>query len=299
MKNISKKIGLLFATFFVLVPLLTHAASLLPAPTNYINDYAEVLSADQEAELNSELKSFEDTTTNQIFVAIIRSLNGSDIESYAGQVFKEWKIGQKGKDNGILLLASIDDNIRRIEIGYGLEGSLTDGQAGTIIRDTIKPEFLKGDYYAGIKNGVSLIQKQIAGEIELPSQTQSSSNNEGWGNWVAFLLILGFQILAGITAWLAKSKAWWHGGVLGAGIGVVIGVVMQAIFVAVIATAFFSIIGLVIDYALSKAYKPGTLKPKNNHWFWGGGGGFGGSGGFGGGFGGGGGGSSGGGGASG
>src|SRR3989338_1339578 len=145
-----RTIALAGILLFLVWPVNGLAKSLLPPPTNYVNDYANVLNESELSGLNTNLKAYEATTTNQIFVAIVKDLGGLDIESFAGDTFASWKIGQKGKDNGILILASIDDDIRRIEIGYGLEGDITDGQAGTIIRTTLKPYFHEQKYSEGL-----------------------------------------------------------------------------------------------------------------------------------------------------
>lgn len=88
-------------------------------------------------------------------MAIFQSLDGDTIENFAVRLFEQWKIGKKGKDNGVLLLIAINERKLRIEVGYGLESTITDGKAGEIIREVITPEFKKNNYYEGILNKIS------------------------------------------------------------------------------------------------------------------------------------------------
>lgn len=154
----------LFVAFF-LVPLLFFVSSVqanhIPAPTGYINDYAEVLTSEQKTTLENSLKEYEQKSTNEITVAIVKGLSGGEIDDFTVRAFEEWKIGKKGQDNGLLLLAAIEDRKMRIEIGYGLEPYLTDSQAGEIIRNVIAPEFKKGNYNQGIIDGVEKIKFNI------------------------------------------------------------------------------------------------------------------------------------------
>jgi uncharacterized protein len=113
------------------------------------------------------LKAERDSTSNQIAVLIIPSLNGEALEDYAIKVaHQEWKLGQKDKDNGVLLLIVIDDRKVRIEAGYGLEGVLTDALSSRINRNEIVPFFKQGDYDNGVKAGVTAIMKAIKGEYK-------------------------------------------------------------------------------------------------------------------------------------
>ena len=279
----------------LVLPFQAFAASPLPAPTNYVNDYADVLTVEQEQNLNQVLEGFEKTTTTQIFVAIVQNLNGQDIESYAGDVFEAWKIGQADKDTGLLILASIDDNIRRIEIGYGLEGALTDGEAGEIIRTSLKPSFQNKAYYQGLSETISQIESQLTNDVTPANHTFSKnlSDTAAAGVFIFFIL---FQILSASLRWLAESKSYWQGGLVGGVFGLALALILGSLLVGGLLTISFTIFGLILDYLISKNYKPGSFQRRSNN-FWLGGGGWGG--GSGGGFGGGGGGSSGGGGASG
>ncbi|HEY8934145.1 MAG TPA: TPM domain-containing protein [Cyclobacteriaceae bacterium] len=133
----------------------------------WVHDEANVLSASAKSELEMMLKAERDSTSNQIAVLIIPSLNGEALEDYAIKVaHQEWKLGQKDRDNGVLLLIVIDDRKVRIETGYGLEGVLTDALSSRINRNEIVPFFKQGDYDNGVKAGVTAIIKAIKGEYK-------------------------------------------------------------------------------------------------------------------------------------
>jgi uncharacterized protein len=135
----------------------------VPKLTGRVNDYAEILSKAAEAQLERELKAHEDSTTNQIVVLTVTSLEGEMLEEVANRVFNAWGLGQRGKDNGVLLLVAVDDRKLRIEVGNGLEGVLTDAHCGRIIRNEITPSFKYKEYETGIADGVAAIRGAIYG----------------------------------------------------------------------------------------------------------------------------------------
>lgn len=162
------------------------SANHLPPPIGYVNDFAAVLNDQQRSSLDNLLKEYEQNSTNEIAVVTIKNLAGGNIDDFAVRVFEEWKIGKKGKDNGILLLASIEERQMRIEIGYGLEPYLTDGEAGAIIRDKIAPQFQKGDYYTGINLGIESIMQELV---------NGSKESYSWSSWLNRLLELDPNLL--------------------------------------------------------------------------------------------------------
>jgi uncharacterized protein len=141
----------------IILAAITAVASNVPYLTGRVTDNAEILSEPMRKTLTERLKVHESRTGNQIAVLTIASLEGESIEGYAETVFKEWKLGQKGKDNGILVIVAPQDRRMRIEVGYGLEGTLPDSLAGSIIRNAMTPKFKAGDYNGGIEAGVSAI----------------------------------------------------------------------------------------------------------------------------------------------
>lgn len=167
-----------------------------PALQGRINDYAEMISPADEAELESSLAALEEATGAQIAVLTIRSLEGEDLEEYGVRVAESWRLGQKGRDNGALLLVSLDDRKVRIETGYGMEGSLTDTKCGLIIRNVIIPEFRAGDYSRGIVKGVQeMINVASGGESLAASKKGASGNSGADGVLFGFLFIFGWFIL--------------------------------------------------------------------------------------------------------
>lgn len=131
----------------------------VPKLTSYINDYTNTLNSSQKNELESLLTNFDNETSTQIVVLMINSLENEALEDYSIRVAENNGIGQKEEDNGLLLLIAKEDRIMRIEVGYGLEGYVTDAKSSYIIRNVITSEFQKEDYYQGIKNGLEDIIK--------------------------------------------------------------------------------------------------------------------------------------------
>ncbi len=132
------------------------------APQGYVSDFAGTISAEDKEYITRLAQELEDKTTDQLAVVTVKSTEPETIEGYAVQLFQRWGIGQKGKDNGVLLLVAVSDRKVRIENGYGLEGTLTDLISGKIIRDIIVPSFKSGDYSTGIKDGATAIVSVIA-----------------------------------------------------------------------------------------------------------------------------------------
>lgn len=130
----------------------------------WVLDNADVIDAASESQLNAELTALEQKTTAQMAVVTVRSLDGRTVEEFATELFTLWDIGQKGKDNGVLLLASIGDRKVRVEVGYGLEAELTDGQAGEIIRRDLVPQFRQERYGAGLMAATRSIVVAIGGD---------------------------------------------------------------------------------------------------------------------------------------
>ncbi len=147
--------------------------SAVPVLKHYATDLSGTLSADQVSQLDQELSSFDKTTSTQVVLLMVSSLNGEDLEEYSLRVAEANQIGRKGKDNGALLLVALSDRKARIEVGYGLEGSLPDALAGQIIRKEITPRFREGDYYGGLRAGVEAIMAATKDEYKAdPSTSQ-------------------------------------------------------------------------------------------------------------------------------
>ena len=158
----------------------------------WVHDQANVLSASAKANLEQILKRERDSTSNQIAVLIIPSLEGYPIEDFSLRVAEAWKLGQEKKDNGVLLLIALQDKQMRIETGSGLEGVLTDAQSGRINRNEIAPYFRRGDYDGGVAAGVGAIIKVIKGEYvnDEPPVKKTSSKKFPLGSIFVVILII-------------------------------------------------------------------------------------------------------------
>lgn len=132
------------------------------APSNYVVDLAGIIKDDIEAQLNTYLKELEQKTTAQVVVLTVQSLDGEDIEGFSLRMAEKWKLGQKGKDNGLLITVALQDRRYRFETGYGLEGILPDSLLGSIGRQYFIPYFRKGDYSTGIFNATLAVVRIIA-----------------------------------------------------------------------------------------------------------------------------------------
>src|SRR5438552_7024157 len=142
------------AAFVLLIASSITFAIDFPPLTGRVVDQANVLSAQSRSGLESKLKDFEDRSSIQLVVTTVKSLNGSDIETYANGLFRFWKLGQVQKNNGVLLVVAPAEHKVRIEVGYGLEGTLTDALSSVIIASAILPRFKAGDFSGGIERGV-------------------------------------------------------------------------------------------------------------------------------------------------
>ena len=200
-----KKAVPLLILFLLLMPLAASPFD-VPALRGYVNDYGGMLSSSTGAQLAEKLKAFEESDSTQIFILTIPSLEGEPIEDVGIQVAESWKIGQKGKDNGILLIASKQDRKMRIEVGRGLEGRLTDLTAGRIIDLVIKPRFKAGDFDGGFTAGVSALIDATRGEF----QAEGKPSPRFPGLWM--VLLFGFFILFAIVASRASRRAIRRGG---------------------------------------------------------------------------------------
>ena len=188
------------AVLLTAVGVLPAAALDVPPLTGRVVDLADVLSLSTEAALTARLTAHEDSTSNQVVVLTIPSLEGEILEAYATRVFRTWGLGQADRDNGVLLLVAVGDREVRVEVGYGLEGDLTDATAGSIIRHEIVPRFRDGDFDAGVLAGTEAILQAIDGAYEPPTGAGEGPTLFGgllFG--ILYLLFLGFVVVPPIV----------------------------------------------------------------------------------------------------
>jgi uncharacterized membrane protein YgcG len=146
------------ALCLVLSSLSVYAA--FPTPRGYVNDFANVIDAQREAQIDALVRETARMTSAEIVVVTVPTLDGMTVEDYAAKLFASWGIGKKGKDNGVLVLVAPGARATRIEVGYGLEPVLPDGLAGEIIRTSFLPRFRDNDYSTGIADGVDRARRK-------------------------------------------------------------------------------------------------------------------------------------------
>jgi uncharacterized protein len=212
-----------------------------------VTDLTGTLSAAEQQALDAKLAAWEQQTTNQLAVLIVPTTKPETIEEYSIRVAEAWKLGQKGKDNGVLLLVAKNDKQMRIEVGYGLEGDLPDVTARRIIGDTIAPYFGKGQFAAGIGAGVDRIIAVVSGTEPPPEaqpQRRAHSGGVGFGDLAIFLLI-GVTVIGGILrAILGKVGGGLAGAAITTGVvWLVIGSLLLAALAGVIAFVLISLLG--------------------------------------------------------
>ena len=170
-----------------------------PNLTGRVTDQASLLNNEQKAELDQKLAAHEAATSNQIVVVTVKSLEGLDIADYALKLGRKWGIGTEDKDNGVLLVVAPNERKVRIEVGYGLEGALPDGLAGTIVRNNILPSFRESEYPKGISNGVTAIEEAIRGEYTPPVNASDNKRRSGKNSSIEKFFPLFFIGFIGLT----------------------------------------------------------------------------------------------------
>lgn len=208
-----------------------------PSYSGYVNDYANLLTPSDKAKLTSFISELETKTTAQVAVLTLGTTQPLEIESYAVELFEQWGIGQKDKDNGVLILVAVDDRAVRIETGYGLEGVLPDAVCNQIIYQLIIPNFKKGDYSQGITMGtvavVDLVAKEYKVELTAFESTEVPMPQVRPGSPLAaflrtVLLLIFFVVFIGLRAGLLwflllpngrRRGGYWFGGGYGGNSG--------------------------------------------------------------------------------
>jgi uncharacterized protein len=193
--------AVLAAALIAAVPAL--AAVEVPFLSGRVNDTAHMLSEEQRQRVEALLADLEDATGAQGAILTIDTLDGEPIEDFSLRVAETWKLGQKGKDNGVLVLIARDDRKMRIEVGYGLEGALTDALSSRILDEIMRPRFRAGDFGGGIEAATDVIARTIRGEQALPAEAppgQSFADAPWWGRAFGlgmFVLVVGiFSVIA-------------------------------------------------------------------------------------------------------
>jgi uncharacterized protein len=225
-------------------------------PTGYVNDYADILTPEQEATLEAKLQTLEASNGSEIAVVTIASLEGDTIENFAVSLFAEWGIGKKETDNGLLLLVAIEEREIRIEVGYGLEGTITDAQSYWIIRDILTPAFKNGDYYTGISSAVDIITGAITRTTSIPTTEKQTTLIDEYMSRITPEFLLGVITFFGII--LGITRSYWLGGLIGTIFGGIVGTLSNDSLTTTILFAVVSgLTGLLFDYLVSQREGPG------------------------------------------
>jgi uncharacterized protein len=200
-----KQQGCFLAALFLCLASLALALD-FPPLTGRVVDQANIMTAQSRTDLETKLKELEDKSSIQLVVATVKSLQGSDVETYANDLFRYWKLGEAKKNNGVLLIIAPVEHKVRIEVGYGLEGTLTDALSSVIISSAIIPRFKAGDFSAGIERGVDGIVGVLSGDtadwqpkVHVRSDDASSVIND--------LLVPLFPMLIFFLIWYLMGSA--------------------------------------------------------------------------------------------
>lgn len=157
-----------------------------PNPPRLVNDFAGMMSSSEAAQLEQKLLEYEQSSSTQITIVTIKNLGGYDASDYAIELGIKWGVGQKGKDNGVLVLASLEDRKAFIAVGYGLEGTLTDATTGQIYRKEMVPSFKEGKYYEGFNRAADAIIKATKGEYKADPKEEKDKLPA----WVIVLIVV-------------------------------------------------------------------------------------------------------------
>ena len=190
-----------------------------PALTGRVVDQAGILDAGVEARIDGKLQELEQKTTTQLVVVTLRSLQGYDIADYGYRLGRHWGIGQRGKNNGAILIVAPNERRVRIEVGYGLEGTLTDAISRLIIENAIFPRFRTGDFAGGVERGVDDLVQLLSGDAEdfkrrAAQQRDRPAGAEGFSFFGMVMLILLIWFLLSVRSaqqrrYARRGSGWW------------------------------------------------------------------------------------------
>jgi uncharacterized protein len=243
------------------------ALSVPPKPNVIpIVDQTGTLTDEQKNTLAQQIAAERAKSGNQVAVVIIPSLEDEALEDYSLQIAREWGIGTKDNNNGVLLLIVKNDRVLRIEVGTGLEGALTDAQSSQIIRNEITPQFRQDKYYEGVQAGVTSIIAAINGEY-VASATDQQEARAPW----EILPVLAIVVFIWLGAILARTKSWWAGGVIGGASGAGAGLLTGSLLIGGIGIVVLAIIGLIFDKIVSANYVSHARSHRRPSWWAGGG----------------------------
>ena len=206
----NKFIVIILVTLFLQTSIFSLSVPSLSAP---VVDNAKLISNRVEEKINNQLKELSDSTGIQVAVLTIPSLKGEVLELYSMKVAEKWKLGSEEKDTGVLLLVALEERSIRIEVGYGLEGVLTDTKCGLIIRNVMAPKFRDGDYQSGIVDAVNNIVGLVKGDESLVSKSVLAESSDTTGPFIFMGIVLLYGIIFIIAVINSKKRGIRIGGI--------------------------------------------------------------------------------------
>lgn len=210
--------NILFTSILLLLSAFVFGQTFPAKPNQLVNDYTQTLSPDQVNQLEQKLVAFNDSTSTQIAVVIIKSLEGYDVADYAVRLAESWGVGGAKNNNGVVLLVSLGDRKVTIQTGYGVEGALPDAISRRIIENEITPNFKLGDYFAGISQGTDAIISYTKGEYKNDNPRKRKKSSGGIIPFIVIFIVIillaikkgggggGSQVIGGRGS---ASPFWW------------------------------------------------------------------------------------------
>ncbi|MEO7922573.1 MAG: TPM domain-containing protein [Chitinophagaceae bacterium] len=193
-----------------------------PVPAKLVNDYTNTLTPAQVQALENKLVAYDDSTSNQVAVVIVKSLQGYDISEYGLALIRTWGVGGKEFSNGVIVLIAMDERKSRIEVGYGLEGAIPDITAKSILDNSLTPSFKEENYYRGLDRATDDIIQAAAGEYKAPANyANRRKKGRGYGSIIGLIIL--FLVLGGLgrggggrgSGGMMSSAGWIIGSMLG------------------------------------------------------------------------------------
>ncbi len=172
------------------------SVGVIPPNGRWVTDQAGFLSASEETALSRRLATYADTTSTQIVIVLLESLGGAAASDYAVELGRRWGVGQAGYDNGVVILASRADRQMFIATGYGLEGAITDAQAGRIYRDILVPNFRAGRFHDGLSSAVDALIAAAEGEFSSPPTASRESDGLDLALLIVLIILVAFVVSA-------------------------------------------------------------------------------------------------------
>ncbi len=264
-----------------LIPFFSSIASAdvaVPALTARVTDETGTLTSEQRSALEQTLRAFEEKKGSQVSVLIVPTTQPETIEQYSIRVVDQWKLGRKHVDDGVLLIVAKDDRTLRIEVGYGLEGVLTDATSNRIINEVIVPRFRQGDFYGGIAAGIDSVMSVINGEPLPPPDHTAGRTTGKFGGYLPILFVLTMVVGGVLRSLLGRLPG---SVVTGGAVAGIAWLLSGALFVAIVAGAIglmFTLFGSGLGAYVGGRAMGGLGGGAGRDSFQGGGGGFGGGG---------------------